>query len=66
MKNKLCYINDLTGTSGSTAQIALFYPHVLGENKTPLLCVSEFPGYAEVLYCGKIFTVLKEYLSVWV
>ena len=62
MANKLCYIRP---ANSSIEQIPLFYPRDFSGGEI-VLCVQERSNFAKVFYCGKLFTVAKEYLAIWV
>ncbi len=45
-------------------QLSIFYPFGLCGGEI-VLCIRENSEFAKVLYCGELFTVPREYLSVW-
>ena len=59
MTNKLCCIKLAV-----IEQIPLFYPYQFSGGEV-VLCVHERAEFVKVFYCGKLFTVAKEYLAVW-
>ena len=61
MANKLCYVKLV---DFGIEQIPLFYPRNFSGGEI-VLCVQERFGFAKVFYCGELFTVAKEYLTIW-
>lgn len=63
MINKLCHIKSAASVNG--AQIPLFYGSYFTGGEV-VLCIKEGWVYYQVFYCGQVFKVAKEYLTVWV
>jgi len=65
MVNKLCLVKKLASISNQLP-LPIFYPFTFAGGEIVLCLREPSKGFAEVLYCGELFTIQREYLAVWV